>query len=958
MFSTLTTPVPTSGCARDVQHVRGEMVKKGWYDYPATPGQGAFAGFGRAYVASSPTEDLGMGLGMGMGMGTAMGMEEDGRVYEGVRAEAEEQKRGMVLRMDTGSTDDGGTYKGKGRGQGGSKSRMDTGSTDDEREYKGEGRGQGGPKLRMDTGSTADGREYMGEGREQGDVLLRMMTGSTSAASPLPEEMAYEGELRGDGVVMRMTTSSSSVPSPSPVFGALQIPAADQRTTRPNRRPTNPSEHPSDEDATGSTVTHERTSTNTSDGSQSTQPSQATPQYQVGPALLTESANPALTSNSASSFENDRSPRSPYTAPSSLPVWLVPAPTPPAVQTPSSYFGAPAEVVVSPERFTPAVTQFVGFPPPDTAHEISEGLKEGAAGMADEQGEDEDGMRVDGAEEMAEVVINRQARQQNRVVSDDSTISARTIMPREQAMLSATVTPAMRATQAVVPETTEGYQYRCVYVFCVFVHLRLPTLPAILKHAFPPSTSIQFIPDHLSTSCPPPTTSLLCSPILKGSTNPPRLIPQMSHKLQHSPSAPYSQLHFYSAFPIAVPVHPARVQNQGADMEFLIFSPPSTSAPTFPAHPPQPPYPATQHHADDPRKQPISGTHCYGAPQPQHQQTYDPTSPPPPPFDISRFAFNPALPSLADSAAYPLPVVTPARTRARAHDSTGVAGSRPGVSPGDGLRAMRDLEEDLAVNVGLDVDDWADVLRRWFLPPARLTLTLTSTTEEIRQFNINAQMLAPFFWSLQNNRLTAQSLRLSETRETAIIFDTPLSSADASRGDSREDRGVQLQADDFRWRFGYKDGEVLEWEGTVEVVWAVTGGVEGGRGHGSGGEGGGGGAGAERLMIERLEVVVHEWKAGVGSTEVDKENWGWGIPEDDFEVLEMIEASEHFEPVRALAEDEELGFDVALERLLGKYEDGETYLGEGNEDGDSVMSEDKMEEVDFGMEGGAGEGDA
>lgn len=541
MFSTLTTPVPTSGYARDVQHVRGEMVNKGWYDYPATPGQGAFAGFGRAYVASSPTEDLGMG--MGMGLGTEM--EEVERVYEGFKGDDGEQRRGMVLRMDTGSTDDGGTYKGEGgeyggpvlrmdtgstddgrvykgegRERGGPKLRMDTGSTADEREYKGEGRGQGGPKLRMDTGSTADGREYMGEGREEGDVLLRMMTGSTSAASPLPEEMAYEGEQGGDGVVMRMTTSSSSVPTPSPVFGALQTPAVDQRTIHPNRRPTNPSEHPSDEDATGSTVTHERTSTNTSDETQSTHPSQATPQYQVGPALLPDSANPALTSNSASSSENDRSPRSPYTAPSSLPVWLVPAPTPPAGQTPYAYFGAPAEVAVSPEQITPAATQFVGFPPPDTAPDIPRESK-GGGDMIIEQGEGEDGMRVDGAEEMAEVVMHRQARQQNRVVSDDSTISASTIMPRDETMPSATVTPAMRATQAVVAETTERYQYRCVFVFFIFEHLKLPTLPAILKHAFPPSTSIQFIPDHLSTSSLHPLPPSFVPPFSKvGPTRP------------------------------------------------------------------------------------------------------------------------------------------------------------------------------------------------------------------------------------------------------------------------------------------------------------------------------------------------------------------------------------------------------------------------------------------------------
>jgi hypothetical protein len=43
--------------------------------------------------------------------------------------------------------------------------------------------------------------------------------------------------------------------------------------------------------------------------------------------------------------------------------------------------------------------------------------------------------------------------------------------------------------------------------------------------------------------------------------------------------------------------------------------------------------------------------------------------------------------------------VTPARARAIAHDPTGIAGSRPEILPGDGLRAMRDLEEDLAVNV-------------------------------------------------------------------------------------------------------------------------------------------------------------------------------------------------------------------------------------------------------------------
>lgn len=204
------------------------------------------------------------------------------------------------------------------------------------------------------------------------------------------------------------------------------------------------------------------------------------------------------------------------------------------------------------------------------------------------------------------------------------------------------------------------------------------------------------------------------------------------------------------------------------------------------------------------------------------------------------------------------------------------------------------------------MDDWADVLRRWFLPPARLTLTLTSATEEIREFSelppplicsrnkgpayrsdINAHMLGPFFWSLRNNGLTAQSLRVSETRETAIVFDAPLSTADASREGNGEDRGVQLQADDFRWRFGYKGGEVLEWEGTVEVVWAVTGGVEGGNRSGSGGIGGGSGSGPGGLMIERLEVVVHEWKAGAGSTEVDKEKWGWGIPQDVFEILEV-----------------------------------------------------------------------
>jgi hypothetical protein len=33
------------------------------------------------------------------------------------------------------------------------------------------------------------------------------------------------------------------------------------------------------------------------------------------------------------------------------------------------------------------------------------------------------------------------------------------------------------------------------------------------------------------------------------------------------------------------------------------------------------------------------------------------------------------------------------------------------------------------------------------------------------------------------------------------------------------------------------------------------------------------------------------------------------------------------------------------------------YLGEGSEDGDSLMGEDKMEEVDFGVERGASEGD-
>jgi hypothetical protein len=41
------------------------------------------------------------------------------------------------------------------------------------------------------------------------------------------------------------------------------------------------------------------------------------------------------------------------------------------------------------------------------------------------------------------------------------------------------------------------------------------------------------------------------------------------------------------------------------------------------------------------------------------------------------------------------------------------------------------------------------------------------------------------------------------------------------------------------------------------------------------------------LMIESLEVVVHEWKAGVGLTEVDKENWGWGMPDAVFEVLKV-----------------------------------------------------------------------
>jgi hypothetical protein len=122
---------------------------------------------------------------------------------------------------------------------------------------------------------------------------------------------------------------------------------------------------------------------------------------------------------------------------------------------------------------------------------------------------------------------------------------------------------------------------------------------------------------------------------------------------------------------------------------------------------------------------------------------------------------------------------------------------------------------------------------------------------------MNALFLSPFFTSLQSSGLISQSLRISETSEQEIIFSTSNS--------GKTDRGILLQADDFRWRFEYTERRWVEWEGTVSVVWGQVG------------NGGG-------LKVEKMEVVVHEFKSMVFGCE---EGWEWGLPDSVIDVLKV-----------------------------------------------------------------------
>ena len=82
-----------------------------------------------------------------------------------------------------------------------------------------------------------------------------------------------------------------------------------------------------------------------------------------------------------------------------------------------------------------------------------------------------------------------------------------------------------------------------------------------------------------------------------------------------------------------------------------------------------------------------------------------------------------------------------------------------------------------------------------------------------------------------------------------------------------------LEADDFRWRFGYKGDEEVIWEGTFMVTWVTR-------------EGG--------MRVERMEWVVHDFTVVGRRKDTEEEGSGsgveigvWGFPDMVFEVLKV-----------------------------------------------------------------------
>lgn len=134
---------------------------------------------------------------------------------------------------------------------------------------------------------------------------------------------------------------------------------------------------------------------------------------------------------------------------------------------------------------------------------------------------------------------------------------------------------------------------------------------------------------------------------------------------------------------------------------------------------------------------------------------------------------------------------------------------------------------------------------------------------------------AAFFacWLGLNTALSSQILR------TKWLSEYPVDIEPKADGEPA-DQGFKLEAEDFRWRFGYRDGQTVVWEGTIEVIWAVVPPEEVRGRHG------------RNLMIDSLEVVVHQFVMIMPDgrevrMEDVEEDWEWGMPRQAWGVMKV-----------------------------------------------------------------------
>jgi hypothetical protein len=210
-------------------------------------------------------------------------------------------------------------------------------------------------------------------------------------------------------------------------------------------------------------------------------------------------------------------------------------------------------------------------------------------------------------------------------------------------------------------------------------------------------------------------------------------------------------------------------------------------------------------------------------------------------------------------------------------------------------------------------------------------------------------------------------LRTAEHTEQIVVSDAALSMSGKQSPPTQpglSNKGILLESEDFRWRFVYTDGKLVEWEGTMSTVWMSHSGSEKYERAGL-------------LKVERMEITVHDATVtrSTGSPAVDdgaSASFDWGLPSAAIKMLEvrlsclrrlksdprqLCEASEVFEPVRALADDDDLSYDsessrraskaladqaVALERLLSEYGGDELYMERTSDEDSDADEEDDV----------------